>query len=145
MLKLKADEEVARIVSRIDETRASEHWRNPDRPDGRVVKTRRKQDPAISRAKARLRTAAYRNRLDQRSAPSTQQIGMSMVVALVTSQMDQLTEADRGLVARMLADLQNRGFSVSESQAMLRRLRDRIVDPADRGDRSTESTSPPVF
>ena len=125
-------DDVDRIVSQIDETRMAEHFRNPDRPDSRFVKPRRRQDPAIRRAKGRLRTAAYRNRLDQRAAPSTTQIAMSLVVALVTSRLDALTEVDRGIVGRMLTDLQNRGFSVSESHAMLRRLRDRIVDPADR-------------
>jgi hypothetical protein len=131
-MQTRKPDDVDRIVSQIDETRNVEHFRNPDRPDSRFVKTRRRQDPAITRAKARIRTAHYRNRLDQRRAPSTQQIAMSMVVALVSAPLDQLTEADRGLVARMLVDLQNRGFSVSESQAMLRRLRNRIVDPVDR-------------
>lgn len=120
-----------RIVAKIDETRVAEHWRNPDRPDSKFVKPRRLQDPAIGRAKARLRTAAYRNRLDQRAAPSTYQIAMALVVALVTSRLDELTESDRGLVGRMLVNLQNSGFSVAESKAMLRRLRNRIVDPAD--------------
>jgi hypothetical protein len=72
------------------------------------------------------------NRLDARRAPSTHQIAMSLVVALVTSRMHELTDDDRGLVGRMLVDLQSRGFSVVESRAMLRRLRNRIVDPADR-------------
>jgi hypothetical protein len=131
-----------RIVAKIDETRVAEHWRNPDRPDSKFVKPRRLQDPAIVRAKARLRTAAYRNRLDARAAPSTYQIAMALVVALVTSRLDELTESDRGLVGRMLVNLQNSGFSVVESKAMLRRLRNRIVDPADR---ECGSDSSPVF
>jgi hypothetical protein len=133
--------DVDRIVAKIDETRVAEHFRNQDRPDSRFVKTRRLQDPAIGRAKTRLRTAAYRNRLDQRGAPATQQIAMALLVGLVTSRLDELTEDDRGIVGRMLTDLQGRGFSISESQAMLRRLRDRIVDPSDRECGSTESTS----
>jgi hypothetical protein len=139
-------EDVDRVVARLDETRRTEFFRDNDmRPDSRFVRGRGRQDPAITRAKARVRTAHYRNRLDQRRAPSTQQIAMSMVVALVTARLDQLTEADRGLVGRMLTDLQSRGFSVVESKAMLRRLRDRIVDPEDRGCGSTDSTSSPVF
>jgi hypothetical protein len=131
-----------RIVSQIDETRRAEHWRNPDRPNGRAVKVSRRQDPAVVRAKTRVRTAAYRNRLDARAAPSTYQIAMALVVALVTSRLDELTESDRGLVGRMLVNLQNSGFSVVESKAMLRRLRNRIVDPADR---ECGSDSSPVF
>jgi hypothetical protein len=57
--------DVDRIVAKIDETRIAEHWRNPDRPDAKFVKRRRRQDPKITRAKTRARTAVYRNRLDQ--------------------------------------------------------------------------------
>lgn len=137
-------EDVDRIVSQIDETHMAEHFRSLDRPDTRFVKPRRRQDPAIRRAKGRLRTAEYRNRLDQRAAPSTTQIAMSLVVALVTSRLDELIETDRGLVARMLVDLQRRGFSVAESKNMLRCLRNRILDP-DRCGGSAESTSHSVL
>jgi hypothetical protein len=55
--------DVDRIVAKIDETRIAEHWRNPDRPDAKFVKRRRRQDPKITRAKTRARTAVYRNRV----------------------------------------------------------------------------------
>ena len=125
MKKMRA-EDIDRIVSEIDDTRVAEHWRSPDRPDGRFVVDRRRQDPAIGRAKARLRTASYRNCLDRRGAPSTAQIGMALVVAMVTSSVDVLTAAERGILASALIDLQARGFSVVEAKAMLLRLRDRI-------------------
>jgi hypothetical protein len=145
MQKLKADE-VDRIVAQIDETRIAEHWRNPDRPNARFVKTVRRQDPEIRKAKGRTRMAMYRNRLDQRRAPSTQQIAMSLVVALVTANLEELTEVDRGIVGRALVDLQGRGFSIVEAREMLRKLRNRMVDPADREDDQTESTGgPQVF
>jgi hypothetical protein len=124
-------EEVDRIVAQIDETRQAEHWRNPDRPNGKLAKSRRRQDPKIRKAKTRARTALYRNRLDQRGAPSTAQIAMAIVVALVTADLDELTAADRGIVGRALQDLQGRGFSVVEARNMLCKLRDRMVDPAD--------------
>lgn len=136
--------EVDRIVARIDETRAAEHFRNPDRPNAKFIRRRRRQDPAIGRAKTRLRTADYRNRLDRRGAPSTAQIGMSLVVALVTANLGDLTEADRGLVGRALVDLQERGFSVAEAKDMLRRLRSRIVDPADRQEESADDSGHPI-
>jgi hypothetical protein len=94
--------DVIRIVQQLDETRRAEHWRNPDRPDARFVRSPGRQDPKISRAKTRIRTAHYRNRLDQRGAPSTYQIGMSLVCALVTARLDELTEVDRGIVGRAL-------------------------------------------
>jgi hypothetical protein len=132
--------DVDRIVAKINETRQSEHWRNPDRPNSRFVKQVRRQDPKITRAKTRARTALYRNRLDERGAPSTHQIAMAMVVALVTARLDELTEVDRGIVGRALVDLQGRGFSVVEAKNMLRKLRNRMVDPADLEGESTEST-----
>jgi hypothetical protein len=146
----KTGDEVDRIVAQIDQTRVAEHWRNPDRPNGQFVKPVRRQDPKITRAKTRARTAIYRNRLDQRGAPSTAQIGMSLVCALVTAaRSDELTEMDRGIVRRALQDLQKRGFSIVEARNILLKLRARIVDPADGGGESTESTgdsnSSPVF
>jgi hypothetical protein len=138
MQKLKADE-VDRIVAQIDLTRVAEHWRNPDRPNARFVKQVRRQDPQITRAKTRARTALYRNRLDQRGAPSTHQIAMAMVVALVTARLDELTEVDRGIVGRALQDLQGRGFNIIEAKDMLRKLRNRMVDPVDL-EGETEST-----
>ena len=136
----KADD-VNRIVRQIDETRQTEHFRNDDRPAGRAVRRRRTaQHPDVIRAQARLRVAAWRNRQDAAGAPTTAQIGQAMCVALVTSSLAELTFEDHGLVGRMLDDLQARGFSRDETLAVLARLRDRIVDPAD----STGSGGPPA-
>jgi hypothetical protein len=134
--------DVDRIVAQIDETRVTELWRNPDRPDGRFVRSRSRQDPQITRAKTRARTALYRVRLDQRHAPSTAQIAMAMVVALVTADLDELTEADRGIVRRALVSLKGHGFCVVEAKNMLRKLRNRILDPGDRA--GEQSTSDPI-
>ncbi len=138
--------EVDRIVARLNETRTTEHYRNHDRPDSRFVKPRRRQDPSIGRAKARIRTAYYRNRLDERGAASTHEIGMAMVMALVTSDAENMTKTDWNLVGRALADLQSRGFDLAEVKSTLRRLRNRMVDPADHDYESTEPGNPnPLF
>ncbi len=144
MTKRVEDNEVERIVAAIDETRRTEYFRDPDRPNSKLVRRRRRQDPAIGKAKARLRTAAYRNRLDQRCVPSTCQIGMALVFALVTAKFDELTEADRGLVGRALVDLQQRGFSVDEAKEMLRRLRRRLVEPTDVAAESADAAAHPL-
>jgi hypothetical protein len=139
-VKTVKSDEVDRIVARIDETRSSEHFRIPDRSNAHFVKPRRRQDPAIRRAKTRLRTAAYRNRLDQRCAPSTHEIAMALVVALVTTpSSSSMSRSDWTLVGRALADLQRRGFDLAEVRSTLRKLRDRI-DPADSED--NQSTDP---
>jgi len=138
-------EDVDRVVAALDETRRTEFYRDHDmRPDSRFVRDRGRQDPAITRAKARIRTAHYRNRLDQKRIPSTATIGMALVAALVTSRMVELTEEDRGLVGRMLVDLRQRGFDIVASKNMLRRLRNRMVDPADRDGEPGESTGAPL-
>lgn len=131
--------DVDRIVDQIDETRMAEHWRNSDRPDGRIVRSRRRQDPAIVRAKTRVRTAHYRNRLDQAKRPSTYQIAMALVISLVTADSESMSRSDWNLVGRALADLQGRGFDLLEVKASLRKLRDRQV-----ADRESESTGEPI-
>jgi len=132
--------EVDRIVAAIDDTRIAEHFRSTDRPDSRFVKPRRRQDPSIRRAKTRLRTAAYRNRLDQRRAASTAQIAMSLLVALLTSKRSLLTDSDRDLIGRALSDLQERGFDLREVLDSLLRLRRRVVDRHE----DAESDSPVI-
>jgi hypothetical protein len=78
--------------------------------------------------------------MDRRACPTTNQIGMALVMALVTSSIDDLTEADRGITGRALVDLVARGFDLREAQSMLRRLRNRLVDPKDREGEPGEST-----
>lgn len=127
--------EIDRIVARIDETRVAEHFRNPDRPDSRFVRARRRQDPAIRKAKTRLRTAHYRARLDQRRSPATSVIGMALVAALVTAKRSEMSREDWNLVARALLDLQRRGFDLAEIKDTLQRFKRRVmtVDRIDEG------------
>ena len=133
--------EVKRVVDAIDETRLTEHWRDPDRPDARVFRGRGRVAPEVVRAQTRLRTADWRNRMDRKRAPTSAEIGMSMVFALITSRMGELTFTDKDIVSRMLMDLQDRGFSVVEARATLRRLRNRYVDRGDR-DGDAEGDAP---
>ncbi len=138
-MKLPKRDDVDRIVDQIDVTRIAEHFRNPDRPDARFARSRGRQDPKIRRAKGRVRTAHYRNRLDQAKRPSTYQIGMALVISLVTADSESMSRSDWNLVGRALADLQSRGFDLLEVKGSLRKLRNRMVDPADR------RNSSPVF
>jgi len=143
-MKLKPEDDVDRIVAKIDETRVAEHFRNPDRPDAKFVKAARRQDPAIGRAKTRLRTAHYRNRLDQPGAPSSYQIGMALVVAFATAKPDSMSRSDWNLVGRAMADLQRRGYDLAAVKATLRRIRHQMVDRSDREGEPGESTAAPI-
>jgi hypothetical protein len=139
-----APDDVDRTVARLNEALKTEHWRNPDRPDATFIKNRGRRPPEIVRAQGRIRTASYRNALDRRCAPTTQQIAMALVTALVTTRQSELTEADRGIVGRALVDLVARGFDLHEAKAMLRRLRNRLVDEADRAGEPGDSTAEPL-
>jgi hypothetical protein len=50
-------------------------------------------------------------------------------------------KVDRGIVGRALQDLQGRGFNIIEAKDMLRNLRNRMVDPADREGEQAESSA----
>jgi hypothetical protein len=66
---------------------------------------------------------------------------MAIVHAMVTSKLSLLTNDDRGILHAALLDLHARGFSLNEAKATLRRLRNKLVEPADRAGEPAESTS----
>lgn len=138
-------EDVDRIAE-MDSARGAYFQRDPDRPDSRFVKARRRQPVEVSRAKARLRTARWRSEKDRRRAPTVSEVGMSLAVALATSSWsDRLTSLDYDLLRRALDDLQARGFSVEETKKTMRRLRLRLVDPGDRQGEESEGCGPPIW
>lgn len=145
MQRQQSEAEVLRIVGQIDETRRNlfEIDRD-DAPDGRAFRDRGRQDIRIKRAKTRLRTAAYRKRLAERRIATPDQVAMAILKSLVTSSVEDLLQGDRNLLARTLMDLQARGFDVSATTKALRRLRNELMDPADREGEATESTGPAI-
>lgn len=82
--------------------------------------------------------------MDRRRAPTAEQVGMAMCVALATSRLEDLTRDDRLLVMRALHFLQANGFSIDEAKATLRRMRLRLVDPLDRDGEASKSCAPPI-
>jgi len=136
--------ETERRVAELDEARRTMFWRDTDRPDPRVLKRLDRVPPEVRRAQARLRTAHWRTKMDRDRRPTAGQIGMSLVAALVTARLDEITERDRGLVGRMLCDLQSRGYSIEQAKATLRRMRTRLVDPADRAGEPDDDCGPPI-
>lgn len=136
--------ETERRVAALDGLRRTTFFRDPDRPDARVLKRLDPVPPEVRRAQARLRTAHWRKKMDRDRRPSAGQIGMSLVAALVTARLDEITEKDRGLVGRMLLELQSRGFSIEQAKATLRRMRTKYVDPADRAGEPDDDCGPPI-
>ncbi|MCU1349577.1 MAG: hypothetical protein JWO56_2607 [Acidobacteria bacterium] len=133
-------DDVDRAVAELDETRRTEYFRSPDRPNSSFFPRRSRRDPEIVRAQARLRTQHWRMRMDQRQAPTAAQIGGALVHALINTpgRLADLTAGERDLIGRMLVDLRDRGFSVVEALRTLKRLQERQLEAAER-DRAPES------
>jgi hypothetical protein len=128
------------IVDQIDRRRESEFWRDPDRPSREFVPVRKRQDLRIVRAKTRARTAAWRNNLDRMRRPEIRDAGMALVTALVTSQnLLDMTKPEIRFVTVALADLESRGFDRAQTLKVLRRLRNRLVEPGDRQGEESET------
>lgn len=133
--------DVDRTVAQIDKRREAEFWRDPDRPSRCFVPARQRQDPEIRKAKARARTAAWRNELDRLGRPECRDIGMALVTALASSpDLMTMTGPEVRFVSAALADLESRGFDRKQVLRVLRRLRNRLVDPGDRQGEESEST-----
>ncbi|MCC8961632.1 hypothetical protein H8A95_04675 [Bradyrhizobium sp. Pear76] len=134
-------ESVDRTVRQIDDDTRTHFFRSPDDgPDRQFTSSRQRQDPTVSRAKARQRTAAWRLRLDRQRRPEARDIGMAMVSALVMSPSVNLQNPDVGeirLVRAALADLERRGYDISEVLDVLVKLRRRLRG----GDRAPQEES----
>lgn len=136
------DEEVNRIVGQIDSTRRDLFSMSnvDDAPKARAFRKREKEDPRITRAKSRLRMAAWRKRNAESRRATTDQVVRSMLLALVTSQQSDLQPSDRNLIGRVLVDLDRRGFDLHAAKSSLRKLRNDIVPPADRAGESADNS-----
>jgi hypothetical protein len=133
----------ATTVREIDEV-TSQFRRSPDRPDGRFVRLRLDGE-VMKRAKQRLRTAAWRSENDRRGRPTAEQIGKALLMAVCTSpDFKRLLDADLSIVAVAVEDMVQRRFSRGEIHDVMRRIRHRHVDPADRMGEATETTSDPI-
>jgi hypothetical protein len=99
----------------------------------------------VRRAQGRLRTARWRSELDRRKAPTVRDVGMSLAVALATTNdFGRMTKADFDLLRRAILDLVARGFSETEARSTMRKLRIKMVDPGDRAGEASESTGPAI-
>jgi hypothetical protein len=133
------EEEVNRIVRAIDATRADLFSMSnvDDAPIGKAFRKRVKEDVQITRAKSRLRMAAWRKKNAEERRPTGEQIMKSMLAALLTSTQADLQRSDRTLIGKALKDLAGRGFDLHATKAYLRRMRGQMVPPADRAGESS--------
>lgn len=133
-------------INEMDAARGAYFQRDPNRADNKFVKPRRRAPLEVRKAQQRMRTARWRSEMDRRKAPTTTEIGLALATALATtSWSDRLTPADYDLIRRALSDLEARGFSIAEARRTLRRLRIKLVDPADRAGEESETCGPPIW
>jgi hypothetical protein len=113
-------------ISHIDLLQRQRHPRSESRPRSRTIEQAGRPDPALRKAKDRLRTAAWRNEQDQLGRPEASVIAMALLKALCTIEsVEQVDEKFAGIMTKALQDLEARGFSLAETKAVMRRLRKR--------------------
>jgi hypothetical protein len=113
-------------ISHIDLLRQQYQTRSDSRPRSRTIEHAGRPDPALRKAKDRLRTAAWRNEQDQLRRPEANTIGMAILKVICTAEsVDQFDENSVVILTKALQDLEARGFSLVETKAVMRRLRKR--------------------
>ena len=80
----------------------------------------------LRKAKDCLRAAAWRCQQDQRRRPEAAVVAMALLKALCTVEnQEQVDGRSAGILTAALLDLHDRGFSIAEVNAVMRRLRKR--------------------
>jgi hypothetical protein len=114
-------------VDEIDKARRQYFSRSPDRPQGRV-RTRSRQPKEVVRAKDRLKTAAWRDKLDRLKRPEGAAVAMQFLVSTVAvareAGLDGLEAFRNSEVAfqHALDELVSRGFDRDECKSVVKRL-----------------------
>ncbi len=128
---MKKDTDVAQRVAELDRERQEYFFRDVDRPSTRSVTSRSHQDPQLARANGRLRTAAWRNRVDRLRRPELRDVGMALLRALVTSpDLPHLSGPGLRILTAALTDLEGRGFDRQQIRFVCKRFRKSLLKAA---------------
>ena len=89
-------------IAELDAVRNAYFGRDPDRPDASFGRrSRERVPPEVKRAKGRLRSAHWRDKLDKLRRPTVRDVGMALAHALATtSDFSKMTRADYDLLRR---------------------------------------------
>ena len=99
----------------LDSVRRSHFQRSGSRPSGKLRYPSPDLAKAHQRASGRLRTAAYRCKLDTNRKPESSVVGMALLAAVVTrTSLKQLDEASVAIVTAAFNDLLSRGYERGE-------------------------------
>jgi hypothetical protein len=113
-------------ISKIDLLQRQYHPRSESRPRSRTIGHAGRLDPAVTKAKDRFRTAGWRSENDRLGRPEASVIAMALLRALCTAEsVDQFDRKSVVILTKALQDLEARGFSLAETKAVMRRLRNR--------------------
>jgi hypothetical protein len=116
----------------IDSVRLSTFTRSPSRPDGKLRRLPPETQKALTRARGRLRQAAYRCSLDAKRKPESNVVGMALLAAVATrSKEDGFDAFSSGIVSSALEDLVDRGYALSEIKAVFKRFRKNLMPTPD--------------
>ncbi|MCW2079677.1 UNVERIFIED_ORG: hypothetical protein M2193_001852 [Bradyrhizobium japonicum] len=85
-----------------------------------------RQPEALVRAKSRRRTARWRAKNDEARRPEAVTVAMSLLRAVASARLSELSPEERGVIGAALVDLHDQGYSLREVLAVCRRLRRRV-------------------
>jgi hypothetical protein len=115
-------------VEQIDNVRITGFQRSGTRPDGKLRRPPSETTKAHQRASGRLRTAAYRINLDRNKKPESNVVAMALLAAVVTqTSLKAFDAASVSIVTAAFADLEQRGYSRREIEAVFKRFRKLLV------------------
>jgi hypothetical protein len=115
-------------IQTIDHVRLTGFQRAATRPNGKLRRPPSEMAKAHQLASGRLRTAAYRINLDRHKKPESNVVGMALLAAVVTQTSLKAFDAmSVSIVTAAFADLQDRGYSRSEIEAVFKRFRKMLI------------------
>jgi hypothetical protein len=110
-------------IAKLNHRRATEFERSEDRPDSRTAAPGQRMSLDQKRARDRLRTASWRCHQDKLKRPEASVIGMALLKAVCTASAEAFDADSKSILGNALLDLHKRGFSLTETKEVMRRLR----------------------
>ena len=118
--------------SHVDQVRRETFSRSPSRPNAKLRRSPMVDQKALTRARGRLRTAAWRCSLDTKRKPESQVVAMALLAAVATRPKQLgFDPASAGIVSAAFDDLVDRGYSRTEIEAVFRRFRKNLMSMPD--------------
>jgi hypothetical protein len=122
------DPTINRSPEHLDSVRRTTFERSGTRPDGKLRRSPSETTKAHTRASGRLRQAAYRCSLDTKRKPESSVVAMALLAAVVTqTSLKAFDAASVSIVTAAFADLEQRGYSRREIEAVFKRFRKLLV------------------